>query len=150
MKTLKILLFMLLLCASNMVAQTPTDSMPHQLTEADFLIKVMDFRNNPQQWVFLGQRPCIIDYYTTWCRPCKQLAPILEELAREYAGQIDIYKIDIDKERTLAALFQVQSIPTLLFCPLGQNPQMVKGLLPKETLCEVIEQLLLPSIPQKQ
>lgn len=85
----------------------------------------------------------MIDFYTTWCGPCKRLAPILEDLSREYAGRIDIYKVDTEKEPELAAAFGVRSIPTLLFCPLGENPQIAQGALPKETLVEIFENLLL-------
>ena len=85
----------------------------------------------------------MIDFYTTWCGPCKRLAPILEELSKEYAGRIDIYKVDTEKEPALAAAFGVRSIPTLLFCPMGENPQIAQGALPKETLIEVFETVLL-------
>lgn len=113
------------------------------LTKAEFLKKVANYETNPSSWVYLGQRPCMIDFYTTWCGPCKRLAPILEELSKEYAGRIDIYKVDTEKEPDLAAAFGVRSIPTLLFCPMGENPQIAQGALPKETLIEVFETVLL-------
>ena len=113
------------------------------LTKAEFLKKVANYETNPSSWVYLGQRPCMIDFYTTWCGPCKRLAPILEELSKEYAGRIDIYKVDTEKEPALAAAFGVRSIPTLLFCPMGENPQIAQGALPRETLIEVFETVLL-------
>ena len=113
------------------------------LTKAEFLTKVVNYETNQDKWEYLGDKPCLIDFYATWCGPCKVIAPILEELAAEYAGQIYIYKIDTEKERELAAAFGIRSIPTLLFCPMGENPQMAQGALPKETLKEAIETVLL-------
>lgn len=85
----------------------------------------------------------IIDFYATWCGPCKAIAPILEELAKEYAGKIVIYKIDTDKERELAAAFGISSIPTLLFIPAKGDPQVAQGALPKESLKRAIDEFLL-------
>jgi thioredoxin len=113
------------------------------LTKAEFLKKVVNYETNQDKWIYLGDKPCLIDFYTTWCPPCKVIAPILEELATEYAGQIYIYKIDTEKEPELAAAFGIRSIPTLLFCPMDENPQVAQGALPKETLKEAIETVLL-------
>ena len=112
------------------------------LTTADFKAKVFDYTTQ-QQWQYKGDKPCIIDFYTTWCGPCKRLAPIMEELAKEYAGKIIIYKADTEKERELAAAFGIRSIPTLLFCPMNGSPQVAQGALPKETLQGAIEDVLL-------
>lgn len=113
------------------------------LTKAEFLAKVANYETNPKEWKYLGDKPCIIDFYASWCGPCKQIAPILEELAKEYNGQIYIYKIDTEEERELAAAFGIQSIPTLLFCPMGENPQMAQGAMPKESFKQAIDELLL-------
>lgn len=113
------------------------------LTKDEFLAKVMNYEKNPQEWIYLGDKPCLIDFYASWCGPCKRLAPVLDELAQEYAGEIYIYKIDTEKERELAAVFGVRSIPTLLFCPMGENPQIAQGALPKEQLKEAINKVLL-------
>ena len=113
------------------------------LTKAEFLAKVVNYEKNPTEWIYLGDKPCLIDFYASWCGPCKRLAPILDELAQEYAGEIYIYKIDTEKERELAAVFAVRSIPTLLFCPMGENPQIAQGALPKEQLKEAIDKVLL-------
>ena len=75
------------------------------LTKEEFLNKVANYETNPNEWKFLGERPALIDFYATWCGPCKMLAPVLDELAEEYDGKIDIYKIDVDQEEELAGLF---------------------------------------------
>ena len=113
------------------------------LTKAEFLSKVWNYEANPNEWKYEGDKPCIIDFYTTWCGPCKRLSPILEELAVEYKGKIVVYKITTEVERELAQVFQVRSIPTLLFCPLNDNPQINVGALPKEQLVEAINKVLL-------
>lgn len=114
-----------------------------ELTKADFLTKVTNFEKNPNEWVFLGDKPCIIDFYATWCGPCKMLSPILEELSHEYAGKIDFYKVNTEEQQELAATFGIQSIPSLLFCPMEGKPQMAMGALPKETLKKAINEVLL-------
>lgn len=113
------------------------------LTKADFLTKVANFETNPKEWMYLGDKPCIVDFYATWCGPCKAIAPILEELAVEYKDQIYIYKIDTDKEQELAATFGIQSIPTLLFCPKNGKPQLVQGGMPKDAFVKAINEILL-------
>lgn len=114
-----------------------------QLTRADFLTKVANFEENPDQWVYLGDKPCIIDFYADWCGPCKMISPILEELANEYDGEIYIYKVDTEAEQQLAAEFGIRSIPSLLFVPMGEAPQMAQGALPKDAFKQAIEEVLL-------
>lgn len=113
------------------------------LTKADFLNKVANFEANPTEWKYLGDKPAIVDFYATWCGPCKAVAPILEELAAEYEGQIYIYKIDTDKEQELASAFGIRSIPSLLFIPMNGQPQMSMGAMPKAELKKAIEDVLL-------
>ena len=113
------------------------------LTKAEFLSKVANYEANPTEWKYLGDKPCIIDFYASWCGPCKTIAPILEDLAKEYDGQIYIYKIDTEKEQELAAAFGIRSIPTILFCPVGENPQMAQGAMPKDAFKQAIEEVLL-------
>lgn len=116
--------------------------MPEHLTKETFLEKIFNYEKS-QEWDFQGELPCIIDFYADWCQPCKMVAPILEELAEEYKGKINIYKIDTEKEQELAAVFGIRSIPSLLFCPKDDKPQMAMGALPKETFEEVIGKVLL-------
>jgi thioredoxin len=117
------------------------------LTKAEFLTKVFNYEKKPNEWKFLGKKPCIIDFYATWCGPCKILSPTLKEIAAEYDGKIDVYRIDVDVEKELAAVFQVQSIPTLYFCPLSESPQVAKGVLDKNTLVQVITEVLKVKAP---
>lgn len=116
--------------------------MSEHLTKSTFLNKVFDYENN-QDWNFAGELPCLIDFYADWCGPCKMVAPVLEELAEEYKGKINIYKIDTEAEQELAAVFGIRSIPSLLFCPKGDKPQMAQGALPKSALKEAIDKILL-------
>ena len=113
-----------------------------KLTKAMFLEKVANFEANPDEWKYLGDVPCIIDFYADWCGPCKAVAPVLEELAAEYAGKLIIYKVDTEVEQELAAAFGVRSIPTLLFCPMDGAPQVARGALPKESFKEAIKDVL--------
>ncbi len=128
---------------------TLANAQTKHITKAEFLKKVANYETNPNKWTYLGERPCLIDFYTTWCGPCKRLAPVLEELAVEYAGKIDIYKVDTEKERELAAAFGINTIPTLLFCPMGEKPQIRQGALPKETLIEIFDTVLLKQKKKK-
>lgn len=114
-----------------------------KLTKEEFLKKVANYEANPKEWIFLGDKPCIVDFYADWCGPCKMIAPILEELAEEYAGKIDIYKIDTETEQELAAAFGIRSIPSLLFCPIGEAPQMTKGAMGKQNFKKAINEVLL-------
>jgi len=102
------------------------------LTKETFKTKVFDFETN-NEWKFEGKLPALIDFYADWCGPCKMVAPILEELAQEYNGKIDIYKVDTEEERELAGMFGIQSIPSLLFIPVDGQPAMAKGALPKDS-----------------
>ena len=113
------------------------------LTKADFLKKVADYEKNPEEWKYLGDKPALIDFYASWCGPCKALAPVLEELAAEYGDRIYIYKINTEEEQELAAAFGIRSIPTLLFIPMEGKPQMAQGALPKASLKEAIDKVML-------
>ena len=113
------------------------------LTKAEFLSKVANYEANPTEWKYLCDKPCIIDFYASWCGPCKTIAPILEDLAKEYDGQIYIYKINTEEEQELAAAFGIRSIPSILFCPMTGAPQMAQGALPKDAFKQAITDVLL-------
>lgn len=113
------------------------------LTTDHFLKKVADFKTNPSEWKYLGDKPSIIDFHADWCIYCKKLEPVLEELAKEYEGKIYIYKVDTEKEREVAAAFGIQGLPTLLFIPLNDEPRVAQGAIPKDELKKIIDTILL-------
>jgi thioredoxin 1 len=111
------------------------------LTVDTFKEKVFNYEEN-KDWKFEGSLPCLIDFYADWCGPCRTIAPVLEELAEEFDGKMNIYKVDTEKERELSALFRVQSIPSLLFVPTDGQPQMAMGALPKDTFKKAFKDVL--------
>ena len=113
------------------------------LNKADFLTKVFNYEKSPNQWVYEGDKPCIIDFYADWRGPCKAVAPILKELAAQYKDDIVIYKINVDNEQELAAVFGVRSIPTILFVPKEGKPMVSQGALPKDEFIKQINEFLL-------
>ena len=121
--------------------EKPTIKVVH-ITKADFLKKVYDFEKNPDEWKYLGSQPAIVDFYADWCGPCRQLSPVLDELAKEYSGKLTIYKVNVDNERGLATFFGIRSIPTLLFIPMKGKPQRSLGALSKTELKGIIKDVL--------
>lgn len=121
--------------------EKPTTKVVH-ITKADFLKKVYDFEKNPDEWKYLGSQPAIVDFYADWCGPCRQLSPVLDELAKEYSGKLTIYKVNVDNERGLATFFGIRSIPTLLFIPMKGKPQRSLGALSKTELKGLIKDVL--------
>lgn len=112
------------------------------LTNDQFKEKIWNY-DTDNEWKYLGDKPAIIDLYATWCGPCKRLAPILEEIQKEYGSKIQIYKVDTDKEKQLSNLFNVSSIPLMVFIPKKGEPFLVTGLRPKEQLVEIINEKLM-------
>jgi thioredoxin 1 len=113
-----------------------------QLTTAEFKEKVFNYEET-NEWSYKGQKPAIIDFYADWCGPCKMVAPVLEELSKQYGDDLVIYKVDTEKEQELSEVFGIQSIPTFLFIPVNQTPMMQAGALPKNVFQQVIEEKLL-------
>jgi thioredoxin 1 len=105
-----------------------------------FKDKVFDFEKN-KEWKFNGSRPAIIDFYADWCGPCHALAPVLDEVASDFAGKIDIYKVNTETEPELAALFEVKGIPAILFIPTNGEPAMSSGFMPKESFSKAINEI---------
>ncbi len=110
------------------------------ITNEEFQKEIFDYKNNTE-WQFEGNVPILIDFYATWCAPCKKVAPVLEELQQQYQGKVKIYKVNIDKEKELAGVFGVSSVPTFLFIPSKGKPTMAKGALPKETFQQAFHEL---------
>lgn len=114
-----------------------------ELSTADFIAKVNDINTKDQTWKYLGDKPALVDFYATWCGPCKMIAPVLEELAAEYGDSIVIYKVNTEKEPQLASAFGIRSIPSLLFIPMKGEPQMATGAMSKEDFKKAIDKVLL-------
>lgn len=115
--------------------------MLEHLTKETFKEKVFNWDEN-KDWKFEGDKPCLIDFYADWCQPCKMVAPILEELSKEYEGKLNIYKVDTEDQQELAGMFGIRSIPSLLFVPMKDQPQMAQGALPKDSLEKAIKDVL--------
>ena len=112
-----------------------------ELTSESFNAKIIDTTKEGMK--YLGKKPAIVDFTATWCGPCRKLAPILEELAKDYKGKVEVYKVDVDQCKDLAKAFQISSIPALLFIPVDGEPQMLIGLRGKEDLKKDIDRILL-------
>ena len=119
------------------------DIQPEYLTYDTFREKVWDFEANPQEWVYKGEVPCVIDFYADWCKPCKLVEPIMKELSEEYDGKVKIYKIDTDREKKLAGVFGIRSIPSIMFVPMNGDPSMQAGALPKSEYVRIINEIVL-------
>jgi thioredoxin 1 len=113
-----------------------------QLTNETFKKLIFNYETN-KEWKYEGSKPAIIDFYADWCGPCRHLSPLVEELAKEYAGKIIVYKVDTDKEKVLSQSLGISGLPTLLFIPEQGSPQMSMGALPKESLIKAVNEVLL-------
>ncbi len=113
------------------------------LNEADFRKLVWNYQENPQEWVYSGELPAVIDFYAVWCGPCKRVAPIMEKLAKEYKGRVAIYKVDTDQSREVSSVFGIRSIPSVLFIPKNGKPAMQPGAMQEEQYRSIIEEFVL-------
>ena len=134
----------------NNSSSSASEVVVKNITKSDFLKLVMNYEKNTKEWKFEGTKPCIIDFYADWCGPCRITSPILEELAAEYKGKIDIYNVNVDKERELAQVFGISGIPAFLYCPLNGKPSMTSGIAKdkeqtKKMFIDNIESILLKS-----
>ena len=129
---------------SNNPKEKETKTMkPIELTKEEFKKNVYDYTKHPNEWSFEGSRPAVIDFYATWCGPCRATAPAVEAIAQKYEGKVDVYKVDVDKQEELAALFGIQTIATLLFIPKNELPTKKVGAMTEQMLDENVKQLLL-------
>jgi thioredoxin 1 len=124
------------------------------ITEGDKNVKVINLTNDQfkqivfnydknKEWKYEGKIPAIIDFYASWCPPCRQLSPLVEEVAKEYSGKIVVYKVDTDKEQVLSQHLGITGLPTLLFIPVKGDPETSMGFIPKETIVKTINSVLL-------
>ena len=133
-----ILLSLLIACA---ILPMAADDVTYLTTE-EFKARIFDYTTD-SEWQYKGDKPCVIDFYTTWCGPCKRLAPIMEELSQTYCDQVKFFKVDTERERELAGVFRISSIPQVLYIPVEGKPMILKGLYPKENIVEIINDFLL-------
>lgn len=136
-----VLVFAIFVCGFSQQKKESTGTIIH-LTNDQFKKMVFNYEGN-KEWKYLGNKPAIIDFYAEWCGPCKMMAPRLEEIAKEYAGKLIVYKVDTDKEQVLAGSLGIQSLPTLLFVPQNGKPHASLGAIPKESLVKAIHEVLL-------
>lgn len=128
---------------STTVASTTNEGKVIKMDKAMFIEKVFNYEASPDKWVYLGDKPCIIDFYADWCAPCRKIAPIMSELAEQYKDDLVIYKIDTDKEKELAGVFAIRSIPSILYCPVEGQPTMTMGAASKADFEKMINDILL-------
>lgn len=114
-----------------------------ELNAEEFRKQIYNYDKSPETWKYEGDMPAVIDFYATWCGPCKMMAPVMETIAAEYEGKVRVYKIDVDKEQRLAALFGVRSIPTFLFIPMNGQPQHATGAMDISQMRKIIDSTLL-------
>ena len=112
------------------------------ITTEQFRARIFDYKSE-KDWKYKGNKPCVIDFYTTSCGPCKRLAPIMEEMSQKYCDQVTFYKADTERERELAYVFNISSIPQVLYIPVEGKPMLLKGLYPKEEIVKIIDEFLL-------
>lgn len=115
-----------------------------KLTKLDFLQRIANYEKNPE-WKYLGDKPAIIDFYADWCGPCQTMSPILDDLSEEFSESLYIYKVNTEEEFELAALFNIRSIPSLMFIPMKEQPSMAQGLASRTELRKLICEKLLSS-----
>lgn len=146
MTNMKNVLLLLCLLSATILCSTVKAQTVKELNTEEFKNSIWNFEKN-KEWKYSGDKPAIIDLYATWCGPCKRLAPILAEIQKDYGNKIQIYKVDTDKETALARLFNVRSIPLMVFIPKKSEPFLVSGLRPKEQLVQIINEKLLTATP---
>lgn len=124
-------------------SESTTEASYVKVLDYDHFIKnVWDLEANANEFVFKGERPCVIDFYATWCGPCKRVAPIIDKLAKEYDGKVDFYKADVDKDQKLAMVLQIKNIPTMFFIKAGAQPEKTVGAYDEAYYREIIEKML--------
>ena len=137
------LLFCALFFFSGFTSVAQTEKKPELLTKETFIKKVWNYVESPNEFKYLGDKPCIIDFYADWCGWCRKIAPFFEEFCDTYKGKIYVYKINTDQQKELQALFQAKSLPTIMFVPLKDKPSIIQGAQSKEKFEQYIQQLLL-------
>ena len=130
-------------CAQTKKEEKKEEAAVIQMDKQMFLNKVFDYTTGATEWKYQGDKPCVIDFYATWCGPCRMVAPILKDLAKEYGDSIVIYKVDTDKEKELSMAMGIRSLPTIVFIPKTGDPQVIVGAAEKATFRRAIDEVLL-------
>lgn len=110
-------------------------SAPLELTKENFQSEVID-----------ADVPALVDFWATWCGPCRAIAPVVEELASQYEGKLKVGKVDVDAQQQLAAEFGIRSIPTLLLFKDGKMAEQIVGAVPKKQLEDKVQKILEPAV----
>ena len=142
-KAILIALVMMVTAMTANAQEKKTESKVKHLTYNEFLKKVWDFEKNPTTFEYKGKLPAVIDFYADWCGPCRRVAPIMEKMAEDYEGRLIVYKVNVDQEKGLAAVFQAKSIPMVLFIPVEGMPYKQVGAMQEQNYREVVEEHLL-------
>ena len=142
-KAILIALVMMVTAMTANAQEKKTESKVKHLTYNEFLKKVWDFEKNPTTFVYKGKLPAVIDFYADWCGPCRRVAPIMEKMAEDYEGRLLVYKVNVDQEKNLAAVFQARSIPMVLFIPKEGMPYKQVGAMQEQDYRNVVEEQLL-------
>ena len=129
--------------SANIFAQEKVETKVINLTYKEFVKNVWNFEKSPNTFKYEGKLPCVVDFFATWCGPCRKVSPIMEKIAKEYDGKLIVYKIDVDKEPKLASTFGVRNIPTVLFIPIEGQPSKQVGALSEQQYKQIIENNLL-------
>lgn len=126
--------------AQRLVEDTDTVYTVHSMTQAQFRQVIADY--DAREWQMRNERPVVVDFYADWCVPCRRLEPILRNIAHYYQGEVDFYRINVDKNQDIAGAFEIRSIPYLLICPLKREPKGITGLYPEQEYIRIINQVL--------
>ena len=144
MKILSTFILLFTFLGSMFAQEPPKEGNVIEMDETLFLTRVFDYMDkNATEWKYKGDKPCIIDFYATWCGPCKMIAPTLKELAKKYKDSIYVYKVDVDKQKRLAGAMGIQSMPTVVFIPIKGQPQVIVGAADKDTFYRAVKEVLL-------
>ena len=144
MKILSTFILLFTFLGSMFAQESPKEGNVIEMDETLFLTRVFDYMDkNATEWKYKGDKPCIIDFYATWCGPCKMIAPTLKELAKKYKDSIYVYKVDVDKQKRLAGAMGIQSMPTVVFIPIKGQPQVIVGAADKDTFYRAVKEVLL-------
>lgn len=142
-KTIFFVVLALITSLTTVAQDAKNKSKVKHITYEDFIKEIWDFEKSPNEFVFKGSVPAVVDFYADWCGPCRMVGPIMEKMAEDYDEELTVYKVNVDQEKKLASVFQVRSIPMVLFIPKEGQPMKQVGSLPEAEYRRIIEEKLL-------